>query len=150
MDNAKSGGELQDNFLFFLSLKRFISMNPALILFVFFTSITVIFQLALAIGIPWGNLAMGGKYPGKFPTPIRIAAVFQIMILLFFIWIAFVKAGVFSPDWKLFSDKLIWVVFGFSVVATVLNIITPSKWERIIWAPVSFILLITSLILAMN
>jgi hypothetical protein len=38
--------------------------------------LTVLFQLALACGAPWGHLAMGGgKYPGVFPVPLRIAAV---------------------------------------------------------------------------
>ena len=27
--------------------------------------IVILFQLCLAIGIPWGAASMGGKYPGK-------------------------------------------------------------------------------------
>lgn len=34
-------------------------------LFALVTLITVLFQFALAAGMPWGNLAMGGRYPGK-------------------------------------------------------------------------------------
>jgi len=34
-------------------------------LFVFLTLIRVLFQLALAGGMPWGILVMGGRYPGK-------------------------------------------------------------------------------------
>jgi hypothetical protein len=122
----------------------------ALVLFIVFMAITALFQLALAMGAPWGKIAMAGKYPGKFPNKMRIVAVFQMFILLFFIWIALVKTGHVNPEWKNFSDSFIWAVFGFSLVATILNTITPSKWERIIWMPISIILLVSSTIIAMN
>ena len=125
-------------------------MNLALILFIIFTSLVSLFQLALALGAPWGKIAMAGKFPGKLPSKIRIAAVFQMFILLFFIWIALVKSEKMNLEWKDFADKMIWVVVSFSVIASVLNIITPSKWERIIWAPVCLIMLITSIIIAIN
>jgi hypothetical protein len=125
-------------------------MNLALILFIIFTLIVSLFQLALALGAPWGKIAMAGKYPGKFPNKMRIAAVFQMFILLFFIWIALVKSEKLNLDWKGFADKMIWVVVSFSLIASVLNIITPSRWERIIWAPVCLIMLITSILIAIN
>ena len=93
---------------------------------------------------------MAGKYPGKFPNKMRIAAVFQMFILLFFIWIALVKSEKLNLEWKGFADKMIWVVVSFSVLAFVLNIITPSKWERIIWTPVCLIMLISSILIAIN
>lgn len=111
--------------------------------------VTALFQLALALGAPWGKIAMGGKFPGKFPVKLRIAAIFQILLLLFFVWIAFVKSGRMNPEWKSFADTMIWVVFGFSVMAAILNIITPSKMERLIWGPVAIILLITNLMIAL-
>jgi len=119
-------------------------MNLALILFVVFTLIVSLFQLALSLGAPWGKIAMAGKYPGKFPIKLRISAVFQMILLLFFIWIALVKGEKVNIEWKSFADKMIWVVVGFSVIATILNIITPSKWERIIWAPICLIMLASS------
>ena len=35
----------------------------------------VAFQLALAAGAPWGAYAMGGAFPGQFPSALRIAAL---------------------------------------------------------------------------
>jgi len=125
-------------------------MNLALILFIIFTLIVSLFQLALALGAPWVKIAMAGKYPGKFPNKMRMAAVFQMFILLFFIWIALVKSEKLNLEWKGFADKMIWVVVSFSVLAFVLNIITPSKWERIIWTPVCLIMLISSILIAIN
>ena len=39
------------------------------------------FQLALALGAPWGQFAMGGAFPGVFPPAMRLVAVVQIGIL---------------------------------------------------------------------
>jgi hypothetical protein len=41
-------------------------------------------------------------------------------------------------------------VLGFFIVGTVMNSITSSKWERRIWAPVNAIMLICTLIIALN
>lgn len=32
------------------------------------------FQLALALGAPWGTYVMGGTFPGSFPPAMRAAA----------------------------------------------------------------------------
>ncbi len=35
----------------------------------------ILFQFCLAIGLPWGEASMGGKYPGKYPLKMRIIAL---------------------------------------------------------------------------
>lgn len=120
------------------------------LIFCFFILVAVLFQLALALGAPWGEFAMGGKYPGKFPSKIRIAAVFQLLILVFFGTIGLIRSGfILSPFYE-FSTKAIWFVVGFFVLGTVMNLITPSKKERNIWAPVTLMLFLTSLKLALS
>lgn len=121
------------------------------LLFLICLSGVVFFQIALAFGAPWGYLAMGGKFPGKFPPAMRIAAVFQAFLLCFLGWIVALKGNwTNNSEWQNFSSSAIWFVFGFSVIASVLNLITPSEKERNIWAPVSLIMMISSLILALN
>jgi len=41
----------------------------------------VAFQIALAVGAPWGEFAMGGAFPGQFPPALRIAALVQATLL---------------------------------------------------------------------
>mgnify|MGYP006890191931 CR=1 FL=1 len=108
----------------------------------------IVFQIMLISGMPLGEYAMGGKYPGKFPLRIRIAAIFQSIILLFFAFIVLVRAEIIFIQYLEFSKIGIWFVFAFSVIASVLNIITPSKKERKVWAPVSVILLICTFMIA--
>lgn len=121
-----------------------------LIIFCFFILIVVLFQLALALGAPWGEYAMGGKYPGKFPPKIRVAAVIQLLILVAFGIIGMIRSGLILSSFYDFSAKAIWFVVGFFVLGTFMNLITPSKKERNIWAPITFILLLTSLRLALS
>jgi hypothetical protein len=108
----------------------------------------VAFQIALAAGVPWGEYAMGGAYPGQFPTPLRIAALVQAALLVGLAGIVTARAELALPNWLRASRKLIWFVVGFSALSLVLNLITPSAGERAIWAPVAFLLLLSSSIVA--
>ena len=126
-------------------------MNESLVAIVFtiLTGIVMIFQGCLALGLPWGQASMGGKYPGKYPPKMKAVAIINMLVLGLFAAIVLSKADLIFPQLKSISEIGIWLVVVFMLVGTVLNTITPSKIERI-WAPVAFIQLITSLILAIN
>jgi hypothetical protein len=118
----------------------------AAIIYGLLTAVVILFQLALAGGAPWGEYAMGGAYPGQFPPALRVAAVVQALILAGFLWIIAVRGGLlFTRRPKLFA-WLAWVVVAYGVIGFVLNVITPSAGERLIWAPVTLVLLICSLV----
>jgi len=117
----------------------FVSITAGILLL-----IVVLFQLALACGAPWGSIAMGGKYPGRFPKHMRIAALLQLLLLLFIGVIIFTRAGMILPAYLAWSRVAIWGVVAYMLVGSILNLITPSKWERRIWAPVVLLLLTCS------
>lgn len=106
------------------------------------------FQLALALGAPWGKAAMGGRFPGVLPPPMRVAAVVQALILFGLGALTLVCAGVMLPALYNVARTAIWIVVSFSALALVLNSITPSKIERMIWAPVAFGMLASSMLVA--
>lgn len=120
------------------------------IVFTFLIGVVVLFQLGLALGMPWGEAANGGKYPGKLPRKMRIVSVFNMFILAFLSVIVLTKAKLVLAEFESFASTAIWFVVGFSVIGTVLNTITPSKIERKLWAPTTAMLLITSLIVALS
>ena len=119
---------------------------------VFFTLIVVVvlFQFALVIGFPWGEYAMGGKFKGKYPIPMRIAAVFQMFILLLMGVVVIIKARLAFEHYYSIAVSGIWVVVGFCILATILNFLTKSVVEKRIWAPISLLLLISSLIVSIG
>ncbi len=122
--------------------------DASVFIFGFFLIIVILFQIGLGLGMPWGKLSMGGKFPGIYPYKMRIACIFQILILGVMGTIVFTRAGIMFPDWYPYSVKIIWVEVVFFSIGVVLNSITPSKWERIIWAPVTIILLVCSILVA--
>jgi cytochrome bd-type quinol oxidase subunit 2 len=105
----------------------------------------VAFQVALALGAPWGQYAMGGAFPGRMPTPLRIAALAQGIALAALAVIVLADAGLADVALVHEWPWLIWVPVAVSAVAVVLNASTRSQGERRIWLPVATLLLICSL-----
>jgi hypothetical protein len=118
------------------------------IVYAVLTAVVVAFQIALALGAPWGAYAMGGAYPGQFPPAMRVGALVQAGILLGFAGIVLARAGIALRPWERVSRWMIWVVVGFSAVSLALNLITSSTGERMLWAPVALVLLVCSLLVA--
>jgi hypothetical protein len=105
----------------------------------------VAFQLALALGAPWGAYAMGGVFPGRMPPPLRVASAIQAVLLAALAVIVLADAGLVGlpliEEWA----WLIWVPVAVSAVAVVLNASTRSQGERRIWLPVALTLMLCSL-----
>ena len=54
-----------------LSTEGRMELAVAAIVFAVVTSAVIGFQLALALGAPWGTYAMGGRFPGVLPALMR-------------------------------------------------------------------------------
>ena len=121
----------------------------AAIIFSVLIVIIVFFQIGLAIGMPWGEYAMGGYFPGRFPWKLRVLAIVQGILLIIFALIVLDKADLFRFEYFSIPSIAIWFVVAFSILTSILNFITKSKKERKIWFPASILLLITSLMVAL-
>jgi len=130
-----------------------VMMRFAASVFVLATIFVVLFQVALALGAPWGRLAMGGKFPGRLPGPMRVAALMQALVLVLASAVVIMRAGLapsqLSVQWAA-ASTLIWAIVGLSAVSLLLNLITPSRAERRLWAPVAAAMLASSLIVALG
>ena len=124
--------------------------KAAALLYAIISAGVVAFQIALAAGAPWGSYAMGGAFPGQFPPALRISALFQAALLAAFAAVVLARAGLILPGWQKASRRLVWAVVAFSALSLVLNLITPSAGERLIWAPVALLLLISSAAVALK
>jgi hypothetical protein len=125
-----------------------IAAAVALALFV----VLVAFQLALALGAPWGRAAYGGQTPGVLPAGRRVSSAVAVVV-----WsgVALVVARLGGlPVWAPLPDAwlpvAVWVVAGLLVLAVVVNTITRSTIERAIWLPVSIVLLAAVLVVALT
>ncbi len=117
------------------------------LLFTFITSIIIIFQLCLFIGLPWGSASMGGKFPGVYPKHMRVIPLLSAVFLSFIIFIVLIKTKIIFQNGFFLSPYEIWFVVFFSFIQVILHIITPSKIEKI-WLPLVSIMFITSLLIA--
>lgn len=115
-------------------------------IYTFFALIVVAFQLALAAGAPWGKVSMGGKFPGVYPRQMRVAAIVMALFILLLTTIVGIRAAWFASNLFDLSRIAIWLVVAINGLGLLMNLITPSKWERIIWAPVCLVLLYCSVV----
>jgi len=125
------------------------SARLAAIVFSALTALVCAFQLALAAGAPWGEYAMGGAFPGVMPAAMRVAAVVQVGVLAAVALLVVSRAGLVLPGWARVARWLVWVVVALLGVSVVLNLVTPSPMERLIWAPVAAVLFLSALRVAL-
>lgn len=106
----------------------------------------IAFQLALAAGAPWGAYAMGGRVTGRFPPPLRVAAVVQAGVLALLAVVVMARAGLLDLVLDAWG---IWVVVAFSGLSLAMNAASRSIGERRLWVPVASVMLVSSLVVAL-
>jgi len=113
------------------------------------TLLAIGFQVALALGAPWGAYAMGGRFPGRFPPSLRLLALVQAVVLGLLGLAVASAAGL--ADLHLSADLpwLIWVVVVLAALSLAMNAASRSPGERRLWVPVASVLLASSLVVAL-
>lgn len=107
---------------------------------------TILFQVGLLFGKPWGQWTMGGYHPGKLPIKLRLGALVSIFILLFFALFVVDYTGIFGLQFG-FPGFVKWFIIGFNILAVLANSVTKSNKERKLWQPITIAMLLLSLIL---
>ncbi len=122
-------------------------LTGAAILYALLALVVVAFQIAMALGAPWGHLAMGGRFPGRFPLPMRFAALLQGGLIAVFALVMLGRAGLVSPappPW------LVLAVVAVSALSAAMNLATPSIPERRLWGPVTLAMLVCAIRVALG
>jgi len=107
-------------------------------------SIIFLFQVALVLGAPWGHLTLGGRYSGRLPGRMRGFAAFSALLIALFAAMVLSRAGLVLPGCESAARIGIWFVVGYSVLGILMNAMSKSRWERILWIPVTALMLVTS------
>ena len=122
----------------------------AAIIYAVATAGVIAFQVALALGAPWGAYAMGGASPGRLPPAMRVAALVQAAVLGALAVVVLSHAGLALPSLARAYPWLIWIAVAVSALSVLLNAITRSAGERRIWLPVALVLLLGSVTVALT
>lgn len=109
-----------------------------------------IFQLALALGAPWGSFAWGGQHKGVLPTGYRIGSALAILVYAAIGALALDRAGVIDVMPDAVSRTGMWVVFAILVIGVAMNAISRSKHERYTATPVALALAVLAFFIALG
>ena len=122
----------------------------AAVVYTILTAGVIGFQMAMAAGAPWGELAMGGTVHGRFPPSLRAAALVQAALLALTALVVLSRAGLALRSWSRAAHWLVWAVVALSAISSLMNLATPSAGERALWAPVALLTLASSLTVALG
>lgn len=111
----------------------------------------VAFQLALALGAPWGHSAWGGAHQGVLPTRLRVAsALAGLVIYPLVIVVILASANLIDADWlPLQGAPVLWALVGLMGVGALANAFSRSRRERY-WSPVALAIAICCAVIAIG
>jgi glutaminase len=115
------------------------------------TTLTVaLFQIALALGAPWGAYAYGGARTGKLPVGFRINSVVAAVVMVAISGHYLAQLGVFEPVLDPAGNSVVnWVLVGFTGLAALANNATRSKLERAVWGVPTILMFMAALFVAL-
>ncbi|HKX75909.1 MAG TPA: hypothetical protein VJR05_11045 [Acidimicrobiia bacterium] len=125
-------------------------MTAAAIVMAVLLVVIAAFQLALALGAPLGAAAWGGQHLGVLPLRLRVASglagvlVYPIMILY-----VLGSATLIDTSRLPIGRAGMWILTGFFALGAAANLASRSRVERI-WGPVSLVLAVCAVIIALG
>jgi len=90
------------------------------------------FELALAVGAPWGALAWGGSHAGVLPVALRAASAVSVPVYVALGLVALGRLG--RGRLRRVILRAFSVYFGLGVL---LNAASPSWLETLVWVPMT-------------
>jgi hypothetical protein len=108
-----------------------------------------VLQAGLAVGRPWGRLAWGGQHE-VLPRQLRISSAVSILVYVFFAVVALSGAGLVELLPEGFASAAAWVIAAYTGLGVVLNGLSRSKPERAVMTPVSLVLAVCFLVIALG
>ncbi|MFW2383402.1 MAG: hypothetical protein ACN4GZ_16730 [Acidimicrobiales bacterium] len=111
-----------------------------------------IFQLAIAAGAPWGDMAWGGRHDRRLPTRLRLGSGVAAVVLVVAASVVLAQGGVTSwtpvPEGAL--RTVTWVLAGFMVLNTAGNLASASRTEQRVFGPTTAVLAILIAVVAIT
>jgi hypothetical protein len=126
-------------------------MQTAALIAIALIGALVVFQVALALGAPFGAAAWGGRNAGVLPSRLRVAsAVVGLVVYPILAAVILAAAGLIADAWLPIDPTVaMWILTGFFALGAVVNAVSRSAPERV-WAPVSAVLAICCAVIALG
>ncbi|WP_129337380.1 hypothetical protein [Cellulomonas endophytica] len=109
-----------------------------------------VLQAALAGGAPWGRLVWGGGHAGRLPTGLRVGSAVSVVVYALLAAVLLDRAGVVATPLPEGVVRVgAWVLVGYFTLGVLLNAISRSPAERAVMTPVSLVLAVCALLVAL-
>lgn len=109
----------------------------------------MIFQLMLAVGLPYGKMAWGGKYE-VLPAKLRIGSLSSSLVIIYAVIVILEKGGylflINNHSVLTLSSWVFVILFGLSTLG---NITSKSEKEKYFMTPLAVILTLSFLIVSL-
>jgi hypothetical protein len=112
------------------------------LLFATLAALPAAMHIALAAGAPLGRFTVGGRFPGRLPPLWRGLAVVQAGLLVGMALVVLECSGVLSTG---LAPGLFWPVVGLTLVTFLVNSVSPSRPERLLWTPIILGMVVSAL-----
>jgi membrane-associated phospholipid phosphatase len=130
-------------------MKKYISERLAIRGLLAIQSLSVVLHLLILSGIVPYEIAWGGRIKNQ-EEMIRFESV-SILLNLLMLAIVAIRAGLLAVRLNYsFTRGALWFMFGLFVLNTVGNILSDNQFEQLVFTPVTMILAVFSLRLAIN
>jgi hypothetical protein len=96
------------------------------------------FQVCLAAGAPWGVASYGGSHTGVLPASLRSSSAVASGVYVALAAVAGTR--LVDPLWR---RRVLTIAAPVLGLGTLLNLVSPSMVERLIWTPVTAVLSVT-------
>lgn len=111
--------------------------------------VIAVIQLLLTIGLPWGEITMGGYHKGKLPGKLRVLSLLSVFILFFFSTVTLHHAEVIATRLSFpFTTIMIWFIAAFLGLNMIANLFSKSPKEKWIMTPLAGIAFLSVLTVA--
>jgi small-conductance mechanosensitive channel len=108
-----------------------------------------VLQVLLIVGLPFGRFAWGGQNDRLTPR-LRIAAGLAIVIYALFVTIALIRLHIIAaPIPDLIIVTAMWVITAYLILSVLPNLGSKSIHEKRLMAPLSAVLAILALLIAL-
>ena len=101
-----------------------------------------VFQIALALGAPFGDLVWGGSLPEVLPTGWRIASAIAAGALVWMALVVLARAGVIStaPIAPRYLNRATWIIAAYMALNTLANLASGNALEQQVLGPATAVM----------
>ncbi|MHA8087344.1 hypothetical protein [Aquirufa sp. Wall-65K1] len=129
-------------------MKKWIPFKLALSIFLGFATLAMLFHLLVLLGIVPADIVWGGRLQSRIEL-IQMESI-SLLLLAFMAVIVSMKARWILPKFYKIADYLVWLIPLLFFLNTLGNTQALNVTERIIFTPITFLLTLISLRIALE